>query len=316
MSHPGRIFERMSLSSELDRADSPIRRFLEETYPRTPAALKPVRPEIVAAPLLRPPDAHGPIPWSQIGMTVSCRLVYATGNAAGNQDVQLARTGAAMLTPRHAPLVEGLVAEVESITAGANPVGVLDDEAERRLIRACWGLSLYETIYRIGSAAPTPLRDLRRKATVDDVLALAADPWVEDVAAMTATAVEALVAPFGEIPIADRHPGVVPAGAGLVGGADVDLLFGRTLVEMKASVEPRIAKQWLYQLISYALLDFPDEWGITEVAFYLPRRGLLIRWELTELLAILTDPANLEMSPAEARAALAEWLRADRHQRA
>ena len=61
-------------------------------------------------------------------------------------------------------------------------------------------------------------------------------------------------------------------------------LLGSTLVEIKATIRPRPEKTWVYQLIGYALLDYGDQWGFSDVAFYFPRQGILVKWNLVELL--------------------------------
>jgi hypothetical protein len=69
-----------------------------------------------------------------------------------------------------------------------------------------------------------------------------------------------------------------------VGGADADLIADGCLVDIKATIRPRVTPAWVYQLLVYALLDYDDEHGIEEVGLYLARQRLLLRWPLADLI--------------------------------
>ena len=69
-----------------------------------------------------------------------------------------------------------------------------------------------------------------------------------------------------------------------VGGAEADLIADDTLIDIKVSKKSRIPTEWLWQLLSYALLDYRDEFWIRGIGFYMARQGLLIKWSIEEVL--------------------------------
>ena len=69
-----------------------------------------------------------------------------------------------------------------------------------------------------------------------------------------------------------------------VGGADADLILDGCLIDIKATVNPRVANLWIYQLLGYVLLDYSGQYQIDEVGFYLARQGVLLKLPLQELL--------------------------------
>lgn len=79
-------------------------------------------------------------------------------------------------------------------------------------------------------------------------------------------------------------------GSRLVGGADADLIVEGCLIDIKATVNPLPFKPMdAYQLISYALLDFEDEYHITSVAVYLARQTMLLSWPVQDFVSLLSD---------------------------
>src|SRR5207247_10533523 len=83
-------------------------------------------------------------------------------------------------------------------------------------------------------------------------------------------------------------------GSAAVGGADADIIIGPTLVELKTRLRPVIESQDLEQLLGYALLDTRNRYGIQELAIYLARQGLWVRWSLQDILREAGDPQNPE----------------------
>jgi hypothetical protein len=157
-------------------------------------------------------------------------------------------------------------------------------DADRELARACWALALYETIFRAPTGIDSPLWTLTDKSKLSDLLDLANPAWIDDVQAMSRAAEVALVAAFPDVDEGARMFGPVFAGSRDVGGADADILLGTCLVEVKATTQTSLEKKWVYQLAAYALLDYDDKYQIDEVALYLARQALLIRWPLSDYL--------------------------------
>jgi hypothetical protein len=83
--------------------------------------------------------------------------------------------------------------------------------------------------------------------------------------------------------------GVVPSGARCVGGADADLVGSRVVVEIKATKSGNtLARETIWQLIGYPLLDFDNIWETETVVVLLARQGRAIRWPLQLLLSDIT----------------------------
>ena len=106
---------------------------------------------------------------------------------------------------------------------------------------------------------------------------------VNDVAAMS----EKLGAAFsGRMPESVTSNPVL-GSAELMINADADLVLDDCLVEIKATVSPRVRQAMLHQAVCYALLDRDDRLGVRKVGLYMARQGALIAWSLPELLMLL-----------------------------
>jgi hypothetical protein len=69
---------------------------------------------------------------------------------------------------------------------------------------------------------------------------------------------------------------------------DADLIAGGLLLELKVSAKPvslGVLDAW--QLLGYALMDYTDEFGITDVAVFSARYAYLAQWDLATLLSQL-----------------------------
>ena len=69
--------------------------------------------------------------------------------------------------------------------------------------------------------------------------------------------------------------------------ADGDLILDDCLVDIKATVNPKVSQAMLYQVVCYALLDREDRFSIRKTGLYMARQGALIVWPLPELLMML-----------------------------
>jgi hypothetical protein len=58
-------------------------------------------------------------------------------------------------------------------------------------------------------------------------------------------------------------------------------------LEIKTSVEATLRKEWLWQVVGYALLDLHDDLGIERVGIWSSRHGRLLAWPLEEVLCTL-----------------------------
>ena len=92
------------------------------------------------------------------------------------------------------------------------------------------------------------------------------------------------------------------SGSAVIGGADGDLIAAGLLLELKTSARLTLAVTDLFQVIGYALLDFDDEYKLTELAIFSARYAYLATWSLGSLLSELAGhPASLQSARQEFR---------------
>lgn len=183
-------------------------------------------------------------------------------------------------------ITDGLIADffhaLDDAVKRIHPINRQLAPADEDLLnRYCVVLALFETLYR----------DRRREsfilasgaASVADLLAIAQDAWIDDLGQLSrgfsAQAhgllnKEAILNPTFD-------------GSRDVGGADADLIVDGCLIDIKTPINPRIEGRWLHQLLGYTLLDYSDRYHICEVAIYMARQCLMIRWPLDSLVDVL-----------------------------
>ena len=83
-----------------------------------------------------------------------------------------------------------------------------------------------------------------------------------------------------------------------------DMILGDLMLEVKASANPTLKRQDLYQVIGYVLLDYHNAYQIRRVGLYLARFGHLVTWTMPECLALLGARRDL----AELRKLFAETV--------
>jgi len=183
----------------------------------------------------------------------------------------------------------------------------LDEGDEDRICRCCYGLALYEQFFRsTAAAASSPLLQLGKKAGLQDVLALAPQAAVDDLAAMARL-------------LCERYPELITRSAILnprfdgsveIGGADADVIVDGMLLELKTTKKDTFERvDHLYQLLGYVLLDYANEYDLDAVGIYLARRGLLVRWTIADLVdacCVNTDWASARTTFREAVARVAD----------
>jgi hypothetical protein len=186
---------------------------------------------------------------------------------------------------------------------------------EDMLHRGCWALALLTEVYRIGGIPPgSALHELRPDPSVADLLRLAPLEAVQELGELAELASDAL------LPMLRQRAGLWALGPTFAGSrlmnADADLIAAGVLLEVKTTLGRKRADgsrfdsldgATLYQIIGYALLDFPDEFALTQVGLYMARYGRCTVWPLADLLAELAGrPVDL----AAERHAFSSLLRA------
>lgn len=301
----------MALTHELDRRNSPVREFFESRFPsgRFKEVSKAWYETVRAAPIIcQPPEGVNP---GTIGTAFDyrARLCWAALEWADTVAAGGARHTVGLGETDLGELALGLRDELARI-APARCGADLHRAAEDRVCRCCYALALYEQFFRtLAARTSSPLFDLGVDASMEDVLALAPQPAVDDLAAMTRL-------------LCKRYPELVAEqavlnpkfdGSGEIGGADADLILDRTLLELKTTRQDSFERvDHIYQLLGYALLDYSDEYRLSGIGVYLARRGLLVRWEIAELLDVCCEAGDLAKLRRDFReavqAAAAAWL--------
>ncbi len=294
----------MSLSAHLNDRQSPVRRFILARFPAARTLALGSRERLLGTTPIRPSRAA---PHDLIGMALDYRLRYYFGQPSARQSV--AWLGAALACGAGSTLAadgSGPIAAERRLpaTAVADFFGGfsgllrhvqparrrLEAEDEARLASYCLVLALFEQIYRAGAESPNPLLDPHPLPSATALLASLESHWIEDVCALSYA-------------FRERHFGLVEStvktalnptfeGSGDVGGADADLILDDCLIEIKATVYPRVDPRWLHQLIGYLLLDYDDRYAIRQVGVYLARQAMLLRWPLATLMGPATPPAR------------------------
>lgn len=301
----------VSLTRLLEERHGPVREFFERRLPDQTSFR--ARWRAAGPPSILPRDERPP--WGQLGAAFDYRMRYFVAATPPNE--LAAAAGAGHLAVAHHPGPLGAISEVQARIDGhdpyrhvawaldelverTNPIGtVLASDDERLLCRLCYLLALYEALVRSPQArATSPLLELAPDVDLDTQLALVEDVWVDDVVAL-AHGFAAVGAPVlcGRARVVPNP--TFPAEPRL--NADADLLVDELLLEIKATSQAAPRRDWLYQLLGYALLDYDDRYGIEQVGFYLARVPALITWPLDELLAEL---AGGPVDRAELRAGL------------
>ena len=308
-----------SLTGELRRPDSPIRRFFVAEFPRTAYLAEAVERQLRASPPLLPPPGAEPVPWSTLGTAIDYRLRYAfqvrpthrldafrgaqylTSNWPGPcATVPLPRTPGSNVAvsvglPR---VVQEFFRALDALLARVRPARRrLDPPAEAALCRACYLLALLEQVLRNPThTAASPLRRLGSAATLDDLLALVEPAWVEDLCRLSRRFADRCATLLGQ-------PAVVGPRAGAIGGfgAAADLLVGGCLLDIKTTIRPVFDPHWLSQVLGYVLLDARYPRRIGGVGFYFPRQGVLLRWGLAALLPRLTGDPDVRLDDLQER---------------
>jgi hypothetical protein len=304
----------MSLTSHIKDSSSPIRAWLDSSFPTLVEALNALRadmPSDLDARTIRPVAG---VPLSTIGIAIDYRIRYHLA-VTPTEDL-VAGHGATILLEQHlnefepenpalwrdtrtgpdgmqvsgrplladpavAHLAPAAVFQaIDRLVADTQPVGrTLDADTEQRLDRACAVLALYEEVFRTKVVAPTsPLAAISMEASADAVFARIPRSWIDDIAAVCGRLL-ATVALTGE---AILNPTFALSRD--VGGADADLVLGGCLIDVKSTLNPRLDPVWLRQLLGYALLDSDNVCHIDSLGVLLARQAVMTRWPLEALL--------------------------------
>ena len=172
---------------------------------------------------------------------------------------------------------------------------------EGELDRYCLLLALFEQVARTNMIWPgTVLAECTRETTCGTVLAALPQPWLDDMAGLTAMFYKPWAYYLG-------RPSTLNPGFRLVSdsGADGDLIVDGILFELK-TYQGLLFPATIRQLLAYVLLDTEDVYDIKGMGIYMVRHGQLIVWRLQEALDSLGGPDRASL--AELRAGFRDHL--------
>jgi hypothetical protein len=290
------------LTHELSVKDSPIRRFFDD---RLGPGLKDVQAayRTKASPILVPGVPREAADAGTIGTAADWMMRFLVHPSPS---VRLAAHGASLcgMLPALKELAFMLGFRDGGSDQFTGPVQGADTEPVL-LYRACWGLALLTEVYRRGPeiAAIGPIGRLPDRSA-QSLLEAAPDAGLEQLAGLRQQMESALLPEVGS-----RRGlwaiGPVFAGSQIMNG-DADLIAAGLLVELKTTTKkPSLGVTDLWQVLGYVLMDYVDEFGITDVALFSARYGYLAQWDLGELLTKLAGrPVTAAALRAEFRALL------------
>ncbi len=309
----------MSLTSHLKDTRSPIRQFLQEQFPHTRSFVQNSNLDLRASDTIEPAER---VPYSTIGTALDYRVRYyfavtapetlvawkgahiAQGsvmraflNSAGKMKLLPLDQDLNETSSVSGDIVPAFFGSFSEVLTRTQPVGRrLSPEDERILARYCIGLALFEQAFRVGRIPlgsplifPSPIE------TLSELLARIQRSWVDDLCALS----YAFYDSQGELLSQPSVLNPIFDGSSDVGGADADLIVDGCLVDIKATIRPKLSASWLYQLLGYVLLDYSDQYEIHAVAIYFARQRKVLRWPLVSLINKL---AGGSISPDALRA--------------
>lgn len=278
----------MTLRRELQSSSSPLRVALEAMLPDLGRHAR-----VAWKAQMNGADAsfNRDLPHTPLGHAINERIAWHFAGVASPFPGQLML----LLAGANAGVLEALAAEMSGPCLGV--------DADREARVACL-VGLADQAYRIRRMDDPWYEPLLAARTLDEALAAVDPAWVDDVNSTMHASLSALAPLAGKTPVV-RGPSFV--GSSAVGGADGDLILGGSLVEVKAVRDSALGKANLQQVVSYALLDWDDNYSLDELAMLSARHGVLVRWPLEELVAA---SSRGEYDLAGARAHLLEVLAA------
>lgn len=283
----------MSLTSHLATSASPIRRFLEDSFPILEGTKRgsPLAKELSSflgfdklppchLPTLAPKSNQG-----TIGTAVDYRLrycfdAYRSSDTVAAIGVDMLGGKAGKNGARFLDYHDNLVDRLKPVTRH------LSDNEEVTLDASCVVMAWFEQIYRSGVTFPE-FEIALKKATVEEILAIVPPEVVQDIRQLSV----AFASDAKHLLKSNAILNPEFAGSLDVGGADADIIVDRTLIDFKCTskIDGSKLRAAALQLLGYVLLDYDDEYAITEIMVYLPRQRCSWRIPLWHFVLPTTD---------------------------
>ena len=290
----------MSLTSLIADKDSSVAKWFATTFPETRSVASEANVVLrgldTKTPCVIPPPAgvdHGTV-GTATGYVLSACLV------AGALNNTVATSGAAALCgPLGPPAADPIALERQAVAriAELRPwEHNLSDPEWRELVELCCVLTRFEQYFRAGTRVLEHI-DIPLRSHPNDLNALAralVSPVTRaDTEALARAAVE------DHLDLQRASPlwiGPTFAQSVALGGADADLIYDGTLIDLKAtSKSSPVGRAELYQLLGYLLADSPDHYGITHVGLSALRRRRRHIWEAQQFISLLSGAAAVSL---------------------
>jgi hypothetical protein len=278
----------MSLTSLLRAGRGPVWDWFETNLPDTQRLCTSANRELRGGGT-KEPCAVPPVPGTDHGLVGTAVGYLLSAHLRADALDRTVATSAAMLLDgplRRAKIspsaIERLV--VARITELQPSQRILDSEQWSELCRLVAILARFEQYFRAGpSVLPYLAEPLKTRGHNLDELAhsLINEPSMRDLDTLGRITVEDHLS----IPEASElHIGPTFAQSLPLGGADADLIYDGTLVDLKSTSQARIiGRDEVWQLIGYLLADTDDSYSIARVGFAALRRRRSIIWPSQEL---------------------------------
>ena len=304
----------MSLTKHLNDKTSPVRQFLDQRFPNTRNITRVTNGRLKELMTFRQYDQ---VPYGTIGTALDYRIRYffaitpsrdlvaylgaiivsvgfeedGSFSSESQQTIDSTRSMSSMAVQR---FFHSLDKALENLLP---PGRFLDSYEEEELLRYCIVLALFEQCARATPSNKSPLFTAGEDPTVEQLLGLAQEHWVDDLYALTTL----FIKKFEGKKFRQTMLNPVFRGGRDVDGADADLILDGCLIDIKTTIHPKITKLYLYQLFGYALLDYDDTHKIRSLGLYMSRQNELLEWTVLELLNQVMDgnPPSLNMLRAE-----------------
>jgi hypothetical protein len=307
----------MSLVDQLQRG--PVREWLEANFPNTRTIGGRANAVLRGGPS-HVPCAVPPVPGADralVGHAVGY-VLYAHLREGALGGLSPAAIGAARiamrvgdLKPRPTDIAHAVMIRIRELRPWER---TLPDDQWRELCGLACVLGRFEQYFRQGLATvPGMVKRLRDCGGDTGALAAAvANPaTLADLMALSRVVVEDLVHLRNAANL-QVEPGFAQSVA--LGGADADLIYDGTLLDLKSSALPSpVGRRELWQLARYLLADTDDRYKIERVGFAAVRRRHTVFWPAQDYLSVLA--AEPERSVADWRVDFAALLAPLREQR-
>ncbi len=304
----------MSLVTLLAERDSLVKQFLEAQFPYTRPVVREQNKRLASTATIRPEGPLPPHTYAMLGRAIDYRIRYyfpptpvqdlvawrggrrVMDGERPLEDIDLLRErdvelfqgedGAEIVAIRTgltlpAEAVQEFFDSLETFLSTYSPAGRrLYQEEEELLTKYCIVLSCFEQIARSGPHPNDRVFADNPKTSVSELLSIAEDEWTADICAMSWLFHDRCQTLLSSPAILNP----IFAGSADVGGADADLIVDGCLIDIKATVNAELSRNWLYQLLGYSLLDYDDEFDIREVGIYFARQGVTLQWSLEGLM--------------------------------